>query len=87
MQADVKGRHRPTGHPSRSHGHTRKSFCGTAVLVARRSTPWQVGLLPPVGLKVSHFLSIWQGLPVPGRVGAGEIAGEQGGSDVRRDKI
>ena len=57
MQANVKGRNPPPGHPSRGHDHTRKNFCGTALLVARRSTLRQVGLLPPVDLKVSHFFS------------------------------
>jgi hypothetical protein len=71
MQADVKRRSRLPVHPSRSHSHNRKSFGGTALLVARRSILRQVGLIPPLGLKVSHFFSIWQGLPIPGRVGGG----------------
>ena len=57
MQADVKGCNPPSGRPSRGHDHTRKPFCGTALLVARRSTLPQVGLLPPAALKVSHFFS------------------------------
>jgi len=58
MQAGVKRRYRPPIHPSRGHSHDRKSFCGTALLVARRSTLRPVGLTPPVGLKISHFFSI-----------------------------
>ena len=57
MQANVKGRNPPTVHPSRDLGHTRKDFCGTALLVARRST-LIAGWPAPAGcLKVSHFFS------------------------------
>jgi hypothetical protein len=87
MQAGIKRRYRPPVHPSRGHSHNRKSFCGTALLVARRSTLRQVGLLPPIALNVSLFLSIWQGLPIPGRVGGGVCPEEPRGSDVRGGKI
>jgi hypothetical protein len=57
MQANVKGHNPPTRRPFRSHDHTRKNFCGTALLVARRST-MRAGWPAPAGcLKVSHFFS------------------------------
>ena len=57
MQANLKGLNPPPGQPSRNHDHTRQNFYGIALLVARQSTLRQIGRLPPVGLKVSHFFS------------------------------
>jgi hypothetical protein len=76
MQANLKRLYRPFVNPSRGHSHNHKSFGGIALLVARQSTLRQVTLLPPVGLKVSHFLFIWQGSPVPAGVGGGVQPGE-----------
>jgi len=55
MQADVKGCNLPTIHSPRGLDHIRKIFYSTALLVARRSTLRQVGLFPPVGLRVVIF--------------------------------
>jgi hypothetical protein len=76
MQANVKERHPPTGHPSCGRDHTPKSFCGTALLVARRSTRNQVGLLPPVALKVSHFFSFGKDCRYPDGSAAESTPGE-----------
>ena len=77
MQATLKGPNPPSGHPSRNHHHFRQNFCSIALLVARRSTLRQIGPLPPVAPKVSHFFSFGKDCRYPDESAAESTRGNQ----------
>ena len=83
MHVNLKRLSQPSVNPSRGHSHNRKRFWSIALLVARRSTLRQVGLLPPVALKVSHFFLFGKDGRYPVESAAQSNPGKPRGYDVR----
>jgi len=75
MQAGVKRRHRPPFHPAPMLAITGKYFAAQLCWRHVGAPSRQIDLLPPVGLKDSHFFSFGKDYRYPDESAAGSTRG------------